>query len=72
MQVETIEIVVEETNVQKDMEYSHFIFVIFQGFWGWNQKQRGDNVKGQDDCMVLDKKRHLKQGLIKELCQFEF
>ncbi len=46
MQVETIEIVVEETYVQKDMEYFHFIFVILQGFWGWNPKYREGNVNG--------------------------
>jgi hypothetical protein len=37
---------VGETYVYKDIKYYHFIFVILQGFWGWNPKYKGGNVKG--------------------------
>jgi hypothetical protein len=39
-------IVVRETNVYKDIEYYHFIFIILQGFRGQNPKYKGGNVKG--------------------------
>ncbi len=39
-------IVVRETYVHKDIEYYHFIYVILQGFWGWNPKYKRGNVKG--------------------------
>jgi len=39
-------IVVGEINVYKDIKYYHFIFVMLQGFHGWNPKYEGGNVKG--------------------------
>jgi hypothetical protein len=32
--------------MQKDIKFSHFIFVILQKFQGKNPKYRGGNVKG--------------------------
>jgi hypothetical protein len=37
---------VGETNIYKDIKYYHFIFVILQGFWGQNPKNKKGDVKG--------------------------
>jgi hypothetical protein len=29
-----------------NIKYYHFIFIILQGFWGWNPKYRRGIVKG--------------------------
>ncbi len=52
VQVDITKTIVEETNVQKVVEYIHFIFVILQGFQNEIQSVKGVILRGQDDYMI--------------------